>query len=168
MAIRIELDRVVKLVYRIVDGAGRVLEDRSPENPYEYLHGRGQIVGPVERAVEGKTAGFQAEVQVTPREGFGEYDPSLVVEIPRSRFPAGVDVRADMKFNTMGPSGSMITVRVVEVDDETVTVDGNHPLAGVAVVFDLRVLDVREASADEIESGRVGVGPVAKGSSSLH
>lgn len=161
MAIKIEQDRVVQLAYRIVDIEGHLLEEKTPENSYEYLHGRGQIVPPVERALEGKTAGFRAEVTVLPRDGFGEYDPSLVAELKRAHFPNGSQIDIGMKFNTLNPSGQTITVRVIEIDGDGISVDGNHPLAGLEVIFDLRVLDVREASEKEIETGRVEAAPPA-------
>lgn len=168
MSVVIEKDRIVKLAYRLLDTSGRLLEERSPENPYEYMQGRGQIVTPVERALEGKTAGFTSSVLVNPREGYGDYDPSLVVDIPRANFPAGVELKVDMKFNTYGMDGQPMAVRVTEIRRDVVTVDGNHPLAGLDLVFEVRVLDVRAASNDEIETGRPGGPPLAPGSSQIH
>lgn len=169
MAIRIQADRVVTLAYRLTDAEGRLIEDRTPENPFEYIQGHGQVVVPVERAVEGKTAGFRAEVSLSAGEAYGRYDSSLVAEIPRERFSAGGKIEVGMKFNTVGPGGKPIAVRVIEVDESTVTVDGNHPLAGVDLIFDLRVLDVREATGDEVETGQVSPPPLARDDSgSMH
>lgn len=155
MAIRVAHGRVVRLAYRLTDANGSLIEDRTPENPFEYIQGKGQIVPALEKIVEGKTAGFQAEVQLSAREGYGEYKPALVAEIPTSKFPTGSEIAVGMKFNTTGPGGQPITVRVIEVDEKKVTVDGNHPLAGVELIFELRVLDVREASEVEAEDGAV-------------
>ena len=155
MAIRIANDKVVTIAYRLLDSDGRLLEEKTPEAPYEYVHGRGLIVPPVERALEGKTAGFRAEISITPRDGYGEYDANLVGEIPRSHFPPGVELSVGMKFDTQNALGQKHTVRVLEIEDEMVTVDGNHPLAGLELVFEVRVLDVRDASGEEKESGRV-------------
>ena len=173
MALKIEADRVVKLAYRITDKEGRVLDERTPEHSYEYLHGRGQIVAPVERRLEGKTAGYTAEISVSPREAYGEYQNSLVAELPRSQFPKNIEIKVGMKFSTQNKDGQTIPIRVTAIDGETVTVDGNHPLAGIDLMFDLRVLDVREATADEIESGRAGETAVSgagarSGSGTLH
>jgi FKBP-type peptidyl-prolyl cis-trans isomerase SlyD len=159
MATKIKENTVVRLVYRLTDSDGRLIEDRTPENPFEYLQGRGQVVGPVERAVDGKTAGFRGEITVSPRDGYGEYDPALVVEIPRSEFPEGKSIEVGMKFNTIGPQGKPVVVRVIAAEDDVVTIDGNHPLAGLELIFELRVLDVREATEAEIENGRIGSGP---------
>lgn len=155
MALKITADRVVTITYRITDLEGRVLDECTPAQPYEYIHGRGQIVAPVERLLEGKTAGFTGEVSVSPRDAYGEYNPALVVELPRAHFPPGIDLKVDMKFNTVGPDGKPMTVRVTSVDGDTVTVDGNHPLAGINLIFELKVLDVREATSDELETGRI-------------
>jgi FKBP-type peptidyl-prolyl cis-trans isomerase SlyD len=168
MSVVIEKDRIVKLAYRLLDTSGRVLEERTPENPYEYMQGRGQIVTPVERALEGKTVGFVDEVMVSPREGYGDYHPGLVIDIPRSSFPPHVELKVDMKFNTHGENGEPMTVRVTEIRKDVVTVDGNHPLAGLDLIFEVKVLDVRAASIDETESGRPGAPPLAPGSSQIH
>ena len=142
MALRIEPGRIVRLAYRIVDGDGRLIEEFTPEQPYEYRQGDAQIVGPVERALAGKTAGFRAEISVTPRDGYGDYDPSLVGDLPRAGFPNSADIQVGMKYNTIGPDSRQITIRVTEVDDETVSVDGNHPLAGLDLIFTVQVLEV--------------------------
>jgi FKBP-type peptidyl-prolyl cis-trans isomerase SlyD len=168
MSVVIEKDRIVKLSYRLLDTSGRLLEERSPENPYEYMQGRGQIVTPVEREIDGKTSGFTTTVAVSPREGYGDYQPSLVVDIPRATFPKNVELKVDMKFNTIGENGDPLTVRVIEIRKESVTVDGNHPLAGLDLIFEVRVLDVRAASNDEVETGRPGGPPLAPGSSQIH
>ena len=89
MAIKIQADRVVTLAYRLLDSDGRVLEEKTPETAYQYLHGRGNIVGPVERLLEGKTVGFRAELLVQPRDAYGEYDSGLVAEIPVDSSSAG-------------------------------------------------------------------------------
>lgn len=147
-ALKIEPGHLVRIAYRIVDSDGRLLEEFTPDRPYEYRQGEGQIVGPVERALAGKTAGFRAEIAVSPRDGFGEYDPGLVGELPRKSFPNGANVAVGMKFNTLGEGGRQLTVRVIEVDGETVSVDGNHPLAGLDLIFTVQVLEVLASSQD--------------------
>lgn len=155
MPIKIAADRVVKLAYRLTDTEGRLIEERTPEEPYEYLQGRGQILFALERALAGKTPGFRTEIQFSPREAYGEYDSTLVAQMPLDRFPKGVSVTVGMKFDTTGPAGNRMTVRVIEIDEVNATIDGNHPLAGLELIFDVRVLDVREATEEEIESGEV-------------
>ncbi len=156
MAIRVEEGRTVVITYRLTDAEGRLLEERTPENPYEYVQGSGQINAAIERAVEGKTAGYQAEIFLTPKEGYGEYNPALVVDVPRARLPAGVEVAVGMKFNTTNAKGEPLTVRVIEIAEKAVTVDGNHPLAGLELIFELRLLDVREAGVSA-DAGRIEI-----------
>lgn len=166
MAITIEEGRVVQLSYRIVDQNGRVLDERTPEQPYEYIHGHSQVVPPVERAVHGRTAGFTCEVSVAPRDAYGDYNPGLVIDIPRSNFPSSVEVKVGMKFNTTDPEGRTLAVRVIEAGESVITVDGNHPLAGLDLIFEVKVLNVREASP--AEAAQFAARPLAPGSSSIH
>lgn len=168
MAIRVAKDRVVTLAYRLTDSDGRLIEDRTPENPFEYIQGLGHVLPAIERVLEGKTAGFQWEIQVPPRDAYGAYKSSLVAEVPASHFPHASDVAVGMKFNTVGPDGGAITVRVIEVKEDMITIDGNHPLAGIELVFALRVLGVREATEDEIECGAVQSQSKRSGSGGLH
>ncbi len=166
MAITIEEGRVVQISYRIVDTSGRVLDERTPEQPYEYIQGQAQIVPPVERALKGRTAGFSCEVSIAPRDAYGEYNPALVIDIPRANFPANVEVKVGMKFNTTDPQGRTLAVRVIEMSDDAVTVDGNHPLAGLDLIFEVKILSVREPSP--AEAAQFANRPLAPGSSSIH
>ena len=156
MAVRIENGRLVVLTYRLTDISGRLIEERTPADPLEYVHGSGQVLTAVERVLHGKTAGHQGEIQISAREGYGDYDAGLAVEIPRSRFPESIDLHIGMKFNTTGPNGTPLTVRITELNAKTATVDGNHPLAGIELIFDLRVLDVRAAKSSDRISAPAG------------
>jgi FKBP-type peptidyl-prolyl cis-trans isomerase SlyD len=152
---RIETNSVVTLTYRLTDDQGNELENRTPENPAIFIHGHGQILPALEDAVTGKTVGYRATIQVEPKDAYGDYQPDLVVEMPRSQFPTKLEIKIGMKFNTTGPDGDPLTVRVTEFDKTTVTVDGNHPLAGVPLSFEVRVLEVRAATAEEKKNGMV-------------
>jgi FKBP-type peptidyl-prolyl cis-trans isomerase SlyD len=145
MAIQIKSGCKVQMTYRLLDTAGSVLEEKTPDSPYEYIQGEGQILPAIERIVEGKTAGYQFEVQLSPREAYGEYNSALVTDVKREVFPAEVEISQGMKFSTQGPTGRPVVVRVLEVDDEVVTIDGNHPLAGIEIIFELRILEVTAA-----------------------
>ncbi len=164
MSRRIRPDRVVTLAYELRDEQGNELEIRTPESPLVFLQGRGQLLTAVEKALEGQTPGFARTIRLDPRDAYGPYRPELVAEMPLAAFPKGREIAAGMKFDTAGPDGRPIVVRVVEVGGKTVTLDGNHPLAGVSLVFEVRVLDVREASEDELKTG-IAVPP---GRSGLH
>ena len=153
MAIRVQAGKRVTVAYRLIDKDGHLLEEKTPEHPYEYIQGQGQIVAAIERAVEGKTAGFQTELVITPRDGYGEYNSSLVAEVPRSQLPAEVEIEVGMKFNTTNTLGEPVVVRVIEINGPVITVDGNHPLAGLDLTFEIRLLDVQDEGGDEDEGG---------------
>jgi FKBP-type peptidyl-prolyl cis-trans isomerase SlyD len=148
-------DKVVTLVYVLSDEEGRVIEERTVENPAIYLHGREQILFSLERALEGQTPGYATIVSVDPANAFGEYKDDLVMEMPRDNFPPGVVLKEGMKFNTIGPNGLPAVIRVIEVREDEIVVDGNHPLAGMSLTFDVRVLRVRDATERELETGEI-------------
>jgi FKBP-type peptidyl-prolyl cis-trans isomerase SlyD len=145
-------NKVVTLNYTLTDDAGTVL-DKSDDGSFVYLHGASNIIPGLENALTGKTSGDELKVTVAPEEGYGERDDARKESVPREMFPTDTDIEAGMQFHAEGPGGQMITVTVIEVSDDTVTVDGNHPLAGVQLNFDVKVMDVRDASAEELEHG---------------
>ncbi|MBS0465474.1 MAG: peptidylprolyl isomerase [Proteobacteria bacterium] len=148
-------ERTVALFhYTLTDPAGAVI-DASPEGqPLAYLHGAGNIVPGLENAMTGRAAGDRFDVQVAPEQGYGVRDPNLVQAVPRAAFQ-GVDViEPGMQFQAQGEHGPML-VTVAAVDADSVTVDGNHPLAGVPLHFAIEIAQVRAATADELTHGHV-------------
>ncbi|MBC7781790.1 MAG: peptidylprolyl isomerase [Proteobacteria bacterium] len=141
---------VVSLRYRLFDDADAMIEDAQE---IDYLHGGfEQIFEDVEAALEGKTVGDAVLIDLPPERAFGEIDPDLTRTDPRSSFPA--EVKVGMQFEGTAPDGKHdVVYRVIALDDDTVTVDGNHPLAGRALRFDCTVLGVRRASRDEVTHG---------------
>lgn len=141
---------VVSLRYRLFDDADALLEDAQQ---IDYLHGEfGQIFEDVQAALEGKSTGDAVLVDLSADRAFGEIDPGLARTEPRERFPS--EVKLGMQFEGATPDGHHSTIyRVVALDDSTVTVDGNHPLAGQALRFDCTVLGVRRATREEITHG---------------
>ena len=148
-------DTVVSLNYELFDSAGELLE--QVETPISYLHGGYDGIFPlVEEALQGKIAGDRCSVTMQPDDAFGEYDQGLVEVEARSSFPK--EVAVGMQFEG-GPEGAddddFILFTVVEVTDDEVTVDGNHPLAGKTLTFNCTVTGVRPATAEELEHGHV-------------
>jgi FKBP-type peptidyl-prolyl cis-trans isomerase SlyD len=94
-------------------------------------------------------------VSVPPQEGYGERDDAKTQSVPKEMFPEDADIEPGMQFHAQGPNGETIVVSVTSVEDDTVTVDGNHPLAGVHLNFDVTIIEVRDASPEEIEHGQV-------------
>lgn len=105
--------------------------------------------------MEGKKAGDNVKVRIPPEEGYGERDDSLLQSVPRENFQGIDDISVGMQFQTPTEDGSQQVVTVMTVDDKQVTVDGNHPLAGVPLNFDVTVVDVRDATDEELEHGHV-------------
>jgi FKBP-type peptidyl-prolyl cis-trans isomerase SlyD len=148
-------DTVVSLNYELFDSAGELLE--QVETPISYLHGGYDGIFPlVEEALQGKKTGDRCIVTMQPDDAFGEYDQDLVEVEARSSFPK--EVAVGMQFEG-GPEGAddddYLLFTVVEVTDDEVTVDGNHPLAGKTLTFNCTVTGVRQATAEELEHGHV-------------
>ena len=146
--------KVVILDYTLTDNEGRVI-DKSDDGSFAYLHGASNIIPGLENALAGKSAGDELTVSVPPEEAYGVRNESMMQEVPKSMFEDGSQIAVGSQFHAQGPNGEMLVVTVMEVQDEHVVVDGNHPLAGVDLNFDVKIVDVRDASAEEIEHGHV-------------
>jgi len=145
-------NKVVTLHYTLTDDEGKVL-DKSNDGSFLYLHGASNIIPGLENALAGKTSGDELKVTVVPEDGYGVRDEARKESVPREMFPTDSEIEVGAQFHAEGPEGQTITVTVIEVTDETVTIDGNHPLAGVQLNFDVKVIEVRDASAEELEHG---------------
>ncbi|NOX76819.1 MAG: peptidylprolyl isomerase [Gammaproteobacteria bacterium] len=145
-------NKVVTLHYTLTDDEGAVI-DASNDGSFLYLHGAGNIIPGLENALAGKISGDELKVTVPPEDGYGERDDARLESVAREMFPTDANIEAGMQFHAESPEGQMITVTVIEAADETVTIDGNHPLAGVQLNFDVKVIEVRDASAEELEHG---------------
>ncbi len=151
---QIENEKVVTLHYKLTDDKGEVI-DQSNDGSFAYLHGAKNIIPGLEDALTGKNAGDKFDVTIAPEQGYGERNDAMLQEVPREMFESGVDIQVGTQFHAQGPNGETLVVTVVEVKDDKVVVDGNHPLAGVPLNFDVEVVDVRDATAEEIEHGHV-------------
>ena len=149
---------VVSLTWKLTDAQGQSIDELA--EPVEFFYGGDDLLAKVEEALLEQQAGFSAELHLEPEHAFGEYDPALVFFEARSIFPEGVE--PGMQFD--GPPEGAVTpdmsknaiYTVTEVYPEHVVLDGNHPLAGIALRLALVVRDVREATEAEIEAGSVG------------
>ena len=146
--------KVVTLHYTLTDNDGKVI-DKSDDGSFAYLHGARNIIPGLETALAGKAAGDELTVTVPPEEAYGLRNESMMQQVPKTMFEDGSQIDIGSQFHAQGPNGEMLVVTVMEVQDEHVVIDGNHPLAGVDLNFDVKVVDVRDASAEEIEHGHV-------------
>jgi FKBP-type peptidyl-prolyl cis-trans isomerase SlyD len=145
---------VVSLHYTLTDDEGSVLDSSSGRDPFAYLHGHGNIIPGLEKALEGTSAGHKSVVDVNPVDGYGEKNPELIFEAPREHFPPEMKLETGARVYAEGPEGP-ISFAVVELTDKGAVLDGNHPLAGKRLHFDVEVIDVRAATSEELAHGHV-------------
>ena len=151
----VENKRVVSIHYTLTDNDGVELDSSKGQDPLVYLHGAGNIIPGLESALAGLAVGEQVQVQVQPSDGYGEVDLELIQTVPHAAFEGVDDIQPGMRFQAQDSAGNVQSVQVTAVGDEGVTVDGNHPLAGMVLNFDVRIDGVREATPEEIDHGHV-------------
>jgi FKBP-type peptidyl-prolyl cis-trans isomerase SlyD len=150
---QITQNTVVTLVYRVTDSDGNLID--AGEHPLIYLHGGyGGIFEKIEEELLGQAAGFQKDIRLLPEEAFGEYDAELVMVEERNLFPEDIEVGMQFERGTEDGEDDMLYT-ITDIAEGKVVVDGNHPLAGIPLVFSCTVNDVRAATAEEITHGHV-------------
>src|SRR5258707_9941424 len=152
--VEISADKVVLIHYPLKDGAGAVIDSSAGAEPLAYIQGHGNLVAGLEKALEGKQDGDAVAVSVAPADGYGKRDAALIQRVPRRAMQGAGEIKKGMQFQARTDDGMrMFTVTAVVGD--MVTLDGNHPLADKTLHFDVQVLNVREATAEELEHGHV-------------
>ena len=146
----IAANKAVSIDYTLTNDAGEVIDSSAGGAPLVYLHGAGNIIVGLEKALLGKEIGSELSVTVEPEEAYGEYSAELVATLGRDMFEGVDELEVGMQFHASGPDGGMQIVTIRDIDGDDVTVDGNHPLAGRALRFACKVTEVRAASAEEI------------------
>ncbi len=144
---------IVSIDYALHFGDGKVVDASGPGEPLSYLHGEGQVVPGLEKALEGLSAGDERKVVIAPEDGYGAHDPRGVQEVPRSAFPGDEPPEIGSSMMAQGPNGESLPFIVRDVGPQMVTIDLNHPLAGKTLHFDVTVREVRAATAEELEHG---------------
>ncbi len=145
--------KVVDLAYSLKSSKGEVLDQSSKEDPFTYLHGAQQIVPGLETALAGLNIGDKKQVTVTAAEGYGEVNSDLKLTVQRAQFPPNAQIEEGMQFETQTPDGQGIVFTIEKVEGDKVSIDGNHPLAGQNLHFDVEVLNIRDATQDELDHG---------------
>lgn len=142
----------VAIEYRLTDDDGEELDSSGEDGPLTYVHGMQEIIPGLERALEGHLAGDQFQVTIEPADAYGERIEELCMELPRDEFENADELELGMQFSlTDEEEDEDMVVAVIDFDDEVVVVDGNHPLAGLTLHFDVKVHDVRPATVEEID-----------------
>ncbi|MDR0524450.1 MAG: peptidylprolyl isomerase [Spirochaetaceae bacterium] len=149
-------DKVIRLEYTLLDKKNQHLDSTVDSEPFSYLHGYGNIIPGLERALEGKAQGDRIQGTVPAAEAYGERDDKLIIQIPLNNFEDPEHIEPGMLFEAPTPEGMQV-MTVTGIAEDLVTVDGNHPLAGLDLTFDITVMDIREASLEELAQGRAAV-----------
>lgn len=144
---------VVTFAYTLRDAAGAVLDQADAAEPFTYLHGRNSIVPGLERGLAGQAPGARCKVTVTPQDGYGMRDEKLVQVVAREQFDTETPLAVGMQFHTRDEGGAVHMVAITAITEAGVTIDANHPLAGQTLNFDVEILDVRQATAEELAHG---------------
>lgn len=152
---QISNNSVVTIDYTLTNDAGEVIDSSRDAEPMAYLHGARNIIPGLEAALEGKSAGDAIQVHVEPDDAYGAHQEGLIQAIDRSMFEGVDTLEVGMEFHAQTNDGSMQIIRIVSVDGDEVTIDANHPLAGVPLNFDVTVVEVRDATEEELAHGHV-------------
>lgn len=152
---QIAANKAVSIDYTLTNDAGEVIDSSAGGAPLVYLHGARNIIAGLEKALEGKQVGDELEVAVEPEEAYGEYSAELVAVLNRSMFEGVEELEVGMQFHASGPDGGMQIVTIRDLEGDDVTVDGNHPLAGQRLNFQVKVVNVRDAHAEELAHGHI-------------
>lgn len=146
---------VVSMHYKLTDNDGNILDNSEGSEPLTYLHGVGNIIPGLENALTGKVEGDKLQVKVEPADGYGEIMPELIQIIDKATFQGVDSVEVGMAFEAQAPDGSKQRIVVKEVKGDDVTINANHPLAGMALNFDVEIVGVREATEEEVAHSHV-------------
>jgi len=148
-------NKAVSIDYTLTTDAGEVIDSSAGGAPLVYLEGAGNIFPGLEKALIGKAVGDELDVSVEPEDAYGEYSAELVSTLSASMFEGVDQLEVGMQFHASAPDGQMQIVTIRDLDGDDVTVDGNHPLAGQRLTFQVKVVAVRDASEEEVAHGHV-------------
>ena len=151
----IENDKVVTLHYHLTNAAGQVIESSHGSEPLTYLHGTGTLLSSLEHALIGLDVGDTKTVELAPAAAYGEHDATKIETLPRDAFEMVPNLEVGMFLEGQDPNGQTFTVHIMEIREDTVVIDANHPLAGETLTFAIEVLAIREATADELAHGHI-------------
>jgi len=145
---------VVSIDYTLTNDEGVEIDSSRGGDPLTYIHGVGGLIPGLERELEGQSVGAAFKVRIDPADAYGVRDENMVARVPRTQMPKGAQLEVGMQFQAAGPEGVQV-VTLVKVEDDAVWLDANHELAGVHLNFEVTVVAVRAATAEELEHGHV-------------
>ena len=148
----IQKNSVVSIDYTLKNEEGTIIDSSVGHSPLTYMHGTGALIPGMENALEGKSEGDDFRVIITPADGYGDYNENLLHKVDRKELAHLPNLEVGMELEVQADEEPMI-MTIAEMSDDTIVLDGNHPLAGQTLNFDIQVREVREATADEISHG---------------
>jgi FKBP-type peptidyl-prolyl cis-trans isomerase SlyD len=151
----IEANKVVTLNFTLKDDAGNILDSTDHGGPFSYISGKGMVLPKLEEAVSIMMIGTKKQLKLDAVDGYGNYNDDAVQVVGKENFPSDFTLEVGMEYMASNPDGMQMPFVITEVRDEEVTIDFNHPLAGKSLNFDLELIDVREATAEELAHGHV-------------
>ena len=144
---------VVSMHYTLTDNEGNIIDSSEGQEPLAFLHGAGNIIPGLEKALVGKVEGDTLKVSIEPEEGYGVVDETLIQTVDKGVFQGVETVEVGMGFESQAPDGAVHHIVVKAVEGDNVTIDANHPLAGVALNFDVEIVEIRIPSEEETSHG---------------
>jgi len=156
LVMKVETQKAVTLAYTLTDTDGNILDKADANEPFIYLHGTGGVIPGLEKALDGKSIDEQLTVSLKASEAYGDYSDKLTSDVPKDMFAEldDKDMFVGAQFHAETDQGMQV-VTVKAINDETITIDGNHPMAGKDLNFDVTVLAVRDATEDELSHGHI-------------
>ena len=152
-------NKVASIDYTLTNDAGETLDTSIGKEPLNYIQGHQNIIPGLEKALEGKSVGEKLTVTVPPEEAYGISSPASIQTVSKEVFQGVDNIDVGMQFQAQGEGGQPIIVTVTKVEDDQVTIDGNHPLADQTLIFDVEIKEVRDATEEELEHSHVhGIG----------
>jgi len=151
---KIAKGKVVSIDYTLTDARGEILDSSKGNAPLSYIQGHGNIIPGLENSLEGRSAGDSFKVTVQPKDAYGEREKGKTMQMQRDQFKGVDDLEVGMQFHAQGEGGPQV-VTITAIEGDTVTVDGNHPLSGMTLNFDVSIVEVRDATKEELEHGHV-------------
>ncbi len=148
-------NKVVTLNYKLTDDQGNMIQTTSRNEPFVYLSGNNQILPKLEEQIDNMLIGGKKNIELSSSDAYGDYDEKAVQQVKKEEFPEGAELKEGMEYMAHSPEGQPIPFVVKEVKDDDVTIDFNHPLAGRNLKFDVELVDVRDATAEELQHGHV-------------
>ena len=147
----IQHDKIVTMHYHLTNAEGQVIESSRGSDPLTYLHGSGTILSSLEHALTGLDVGATKTVELAPADAYGEHDATKIETLPRDAFDQVPDLEVGMLLEGHDPNGQTFTVHVMDIREDTVVIDANHPLAGETLTFEIEVLAIRDATSERLD-----------------